>query len=85
MKWTLLAAVEVGLAVLVVVGDVLQPTLVLLVLASASLAVRREGPASLGFERPPDWARVVTTVAGITRRPPSVATCSLVGPIHGLW
>ena len=66
MRWTVLAAVEVGLAVLVVVGDVLLPTLVLLVLAGVSLAVRREGPATLGFRRPPDWARVVATVAAVT-------------------
>jgi membrane protease YdiL (CAAX protease family) len=66
VRWRIVAAVEVGLAVLVVVGDVLLPTLVLLVLAGVSLAVRRDRPASLGFRRPPDWGRVVATVAGVT-------------------
>jgi membrane protease YdiL (CAAX protease family) len=66
VRRTLLTAVEVGLAVYVVVGDVLLPTLVLLVLAAVSLAGRRERPASLGFRRPPDWGRVVATVAGVT-------------------
>lgn len=54
-RWRLLAAAEVALAVVAVVTDVLVPTLVLLALAAASLAVRRAHPASLGLrpvERP---------------------------------
>jgi CAAX protease family protein len=49
--WVALAAVEVVIATAVVVRDVLVPTIVILVLAAASLAVRRERLATLGFHR----------------------------------
>jgi len=64
--WTVLTAVEVGLAVLVVLLDLLLPTLMLLVLTVVSLAVRRVGPGTLGFRRPPSWPTVVATVAAVT-------------------
>ena len=46
--WTVAAAVEVVLAAVAVVADVLIPTFVLLAMAGASLAARRQGPGSLG-------------------------------------
>ena len=51
--WTALAAVEVVLAAVAVVLDLLIPTIVVLALAGLSLALRREGPATLGFRRTP--------------------------------
>ena len=45
------AAAEVAVAATVVVLDLLVPTLVLLGLAALSSALRREGPAALGFVR----------------------------------
>ena len=50
--WTVAAAVEVVLAAVAVVADVLIPTFVLLAMAGASLAARRQGPGSLGLRRP---------------------------------
>lgn len=47
--WRVVAAVEVALAVGVVAKDLLLPTLLLLALAAASLAGRRQGVASLGL------------------------------------
>ena len=47
----LLAAVEVTVAVAVVLLDLGLPSLVLFVLAGLSLAVRRQGPSSLGVRR----------------------------------
>jgi membrane protease YdiL (CAAX protease family) len=44
--------VEVLLAVVVVLMDLVIPSLVLVVMAGLSLALRRRGPASLGFHRP---------------------------------
>ena len=49
--WSLLTAIEVALASIAVVLDLLVPTLVLLALAGCSLLVRREGFASLGYHR----------------------------------
>jgi membrane protease YdiL (CAAX protease family) len=64
--WTAVTAIEVGLAVVVVVRDLLLPTLALLVLMVASLTLRHQGPSTLGFRRPPSWVRVGTTVATLT-------------------
>ena len=50
--WTLVGAAEVVLATAVVLLDVAIPALVILLLAGLSLAVRRAGPSSLGFQRP---------------------------------
>ena len=50
--WNLLTLVELAAATAAVVADWLIPALVLVAMAAASLAVRREGPASLGFHRP---------------------------------
>lgn len=49
--WRVVAGVEVTLAVAVVALDLLLPALVILGLAAASLAVRRQGPGSLGLSR----------------------------------
>ena len=49
--WRVLAAVEVALAAVAVVGDWVLPTLVLLVLAGGSLLIRRDPWSSLGFHR----------------------------------
>ena len=47
-RWRWLAALEVALATVAVLTDLLLPTLVLLVIAGVGLAVRREGLRSLG-------------------------------------
>lgn len=56
---TTVAALEVLAAASVVVFDVLLPALVLVAMAGVSLAIRRDGPASLGFHRPARPARLV--------------------------
>jgi membrane protease YdiL (CAAX protease family) len=47
--WTVVTAIEVVLASAAVVLDLLVPTFILLALAGISLAIRRQGFASLGF------------------------------------
>ncbi len=64
--WWVLARVEVALAVVAVVLDLFVPTLVLLVLAAGSLALRREGPASLGLSRPRHPWRMAAEVLAIS-------------------
>ncbi len=49
--WTIVTALEVVVASAAVVLDLLIPTFVLLVLASISLLVRRQGFSSVGFHR----------------------------------
>ncbi len=49
--WATVAAVEVAIATLAVVLDVVVPTIVILALLTVSLVVRREGLATLGFHR----------------------------------
>ncbi|QBR92257.1 CPBP family intramembrane glutamic endopeptidase [Nocardioides euryhalodurans] len=51
--WLVVAGVEVALGTAAVIADLALPTLVLLLLAGLSLALRREGPASLGLRRAP--------------------------------
>ena len=49
--WTALAAVEVLLAATAILLDVLVPTIIILALAGISLALRKEGLATLGLRR----------------------------------
>lgn len=65
-RWRVVAAVEVALAAAVVLLDLGLPTLVLLVLAGVSLALRRQGPASVGFARVTHPWRMVLQVAGLS-------------------
>jgi len=64
--WTVAAAVEVTLAAGAVLADLVVPTLVLLVLAVASLVLRRQGPASLGLHRVRGAGRMAAQVLGLT-------------------
>lgn len=50
--WRIVAAVELVLAGVTVALDLWVPTLILLVLTAASLAVRRQWPSTLGLTRP---------------------------------
>ncbi len=50
--WTWLAAFEVLLAAWVILLDLAIPSVLLVLLAAASLAVRRQGPSCLGLQRP---------------------------------
>jgi membrane protease YdiL (CAAX protease family) len=61
--WTWLAAFEVLLAAAFVLLDLAIPSVLLVLLAAASLAVRRQGPSSLGFHRPRRDHLVVGTAA----------------------
>jgi membrane protease YdiL (CAAX protease family) len=74
------AAVEVALAVAAILLDLVVPTLVLLVLAALSLAVRRERPATLGLRRPARpgrmWLQVGAAALGWT-----VLTFALLRPV----
>ena len=49
--WTWLATVEVALATVAVLRDLLIPSLVLVLLAGTSLAVRRQSPTTLAVRR----------------------------------
>lgn len=64
--WRGLAVVEVALAPLCVLLDVLVPTFLLLALAGLSLLLRRQGPASLGFHRLDHPARAAGVILGLT-------------------
>ena len=61
-SWRVFAVVEVLLAAAAVAFDVFLPTIVILLLASISLAVRRTSPASLGFRWVPRPGRMIITV-----------------------
>ncbi len=58
------AVVEVVLAAVVVLADLLLPALVLVAMAAVSLVLRRRGPASLGFHRPVRPWRLIVLMAG---------------------
>jgi membrane protease YdiL (CAAX protease family) len=62
VAWSVLAVVELALVAVVVVRDVAIPAVVIVLLAAASLAVRRHGPGSLGFRRVPDAWRMARQV-----------------------
>jgi membrane protease YdiL (CAAX protease family) len=62
-RWTWLAAFEVLLAATFVLLDLAIPSVLLVLLAAVSLAVRRQGPSSLGFRRPRRHHIVVGTAA----------------------
>jgi len=63
--WTVVAAVEALLVIAAVLVDAIVPTIVILLLAFASLAYHREGFRSLGFTRPDRPGRMAVTVLGI--------------------
>ena len=65
-RWARVAAVEFAVAAAVVLLDLAIPTLVILALAGASLALRRASPASLGFRRLDRPARTLVAVLGLT-------------------
>jgi hypothetical protein len=62
------ALVEVLLCAVAVVLDLFLPTIVILLLASISLAIRRTGPSSLGFRRVQQPGRMVVAVFVFDRR-----------------
>ncbi len=64
--WSTLALVEVGLCTLVVIRDILVPTLVILPLVALSLAARRESWTTLGFRRTPHPWGLAARVLGLT-------------------
>jgi uncharacterized protein len=78
--WAVMAWVEVALAGVAVLLDLLVPTFVLLGLAAVSLALRREGPASLGLSPPRHAWRMVGEVLGISVAW-TLVTFSLVVPV----
>lgn len=57
--WRIAAGVEVAAAAVAALADWFIPSLVLAAMAALSLAVRRVGPASLGFHRPAHPWRLV--------------------------
>ena len=63
--WPIVAAVEVALAITAILLDLLVPSLVLLVLAAVSLAVRRQGLGTLGLRRPDRPGRMCLQVVAM--------------------
>ena len=63
--WRVVTGVEVLLAVAAVALDLLLPALVILGLAVVSLAVRRQGPGSLGLHRVSRPGRLVLQALGL--------------------
>jgi membrane protease YdiL (CAAX protease family) len=61
-RWRTIAAIEVGLAAGAVVLDVIVPTIAILGLVAASLALRREHLLTLGLRRLADPARTALAV-----------------------
>jgi ABC-type proline/glycine betaine transport system permease subunit len=64
--WTALAAIEVGLAALAVLADLLVPTVLMLGLAGVSLLVRHQGLGSLGLVRLPRPGRSALHIGVLT-------------------
>jgi hypothetical protein len=64
--WRVFALVEVLLAAAAVAFDLFLPTIVILLLASISLAIRRTGASSLGFRRVRRPARMALAVFVLT-------------------
>jgi membrane protease YdiL (CAAX protease family) len=64
--WLTLAALELALATYVVIGDLLLPSLVLLVVAGVSLLVRRDRPSTFGLVRPEHGWRQAGVVLALT-------------------
>jgi uncharacterized protein len=64
--WRMITLVEVLLAAAAVAFDLFLPTIVILLLATISLAMRRAGPSSLGFRRPRQPARMIGAVFVLT-------------------
>jgi membrane protease YdiL (CAAX protease family) len=60
--WDVITVVELALATVVIVLDLIIPALVIVALAGVSLAVRRRGPSSLGFHRPAHAGRLAGRV-----------------------
>ena len=60
--WTILTIIEILLTATTIILDLLIPTIVILVLATISLAIRRTGPASLGFYRVPRPGQMIISV-----------------------
>lgn len=65
-RWSVLAAIEVALAVAAIIVDRIVPALVLVILAAASLGVRREPLSTLGWHRVDRPARFALQVLGFT-------------------
>lgn len=78
--WLGVTAVELALAVTAVLVDQLLPTLVLLLLAMASLRLRGEGWATLGVCRPTAPRRMVLEVLALTAAW-TVLALTLVEPV----
>jgi len=66
IKTKLGVLVAVTVAVAAVLLDLLVPTFVLLGLAAVSLAIRRDGPGTLGLSRPRHAWRMVGEVLGVS-------------------
>lgn len=54
--WKIVTMIELIAATVVVLFDLFLPSLVILAMVIVSLLIRREGPASLGFQRPESWS-----------------------------
>jgi uncharacterized protein len=64
LLWNVVAGVEVALAVVVVLADLVIPAVVLVALAAVSLLIRRRRPSTLGFHRPEHPWRLAAQMAG---------------------
>jgi len=61
--WKILTVLELAAAVVVILLDLLIPTIIILGMTAVSLLVRRETTAVLGFKKPRSWLRMIVVSA----------------------
>lgn len=58
--WKFITIIELVIAAVVILLDLLIPTIIILPMIVISLFIRREHIRSLGFKRPQSWARIIS-------------------------
>lgn len=58
--WKFITIIELVIAAVVILLDLLIPTIIILPMIFISLFIRREHIRSLGFKRPQSWARIIS-------------------------
>lgn len=63
--WKVVSAIEFLVAAVVIILDLVQPTLVILVMIVLSLLIRRDRPSTLGLKRVDNFLRMLAVVFGL--------------------